>query len=366
MADLKGQYDGIKSDIREAIDRVLEKGIFILGEEVQAFEKECAEYCGVKFAVGVASGTDALQLALRSCGIKPGDEVITVANTAFPTVAAISYSGAKPVFVDVDETYDINVNGIEAKITDRTKCILPVHLYGYPADMKPIMEIADRHGLVVVEDACQAHGAEYDSMKVGSIGNAGCFSFYPTKNLGAYGDGGRITANDEGIAGKLQLLRDYGQTQRYRHIIKGYNSRLDEIQASILRVKLKRLDEWNEQRRKNASVYNKLLGGLEDIATPALRNDNSKHVYHQYVIRVGNGRRESLRAWLRDNGVATDIHYPIPLHLQEAYADLGLGKGALSITERNASEILSIPVHQGLHEADIRMIADSIASFLAE
>lgn len=358
MVDLKRQYYSMKEEIDNAIKNILESGYFILSENVKLFEDEFAKYCGVKHGIGVASGTDALQIALRACGVGIGDEVITVSNTAFPTAVAISYMGAKPVFVDVDETYTIDTSKIEEKITEKTKAILPVHLYGHPADMDPILEIAKQYRLYVIEDACQAHGAEYKGKKVGSIGDVGCFSFYPTKNLGAYGDGGFVTTNNEELAEKIRLLRDYGQIKRYNHVIKGYNSRLDEIQAAILRVKLKKLDEWNESRRRNAKLYNEMLA--DSVVVP-IERENSKHVYHLYIIRVKH--RDEMRKWLKDRGISTDIHYPTPIHLQKAYTDLGLRKGSLPITERYADEILSIPIYPELTEDEILQVANAINSF---
>jgi len=356
--DLKRQYYSIKEEIDNAIKNVLESGYFILGENVKLFEDEFSRYCNAKYGIGVASGTDALQLALRACGISRGDEVITVSNTAFPTAIAISYTGAKPVFVDVDETYTMDASRVEEKINEKTKAILPVHLYGQPADMDPILEIAKKHDLYVIEDACQAHGAEYKGRKVGSIGDIGCFSFYPTKNLGAYGDGGFITTNNEELAERLKLLRNYGQIERYNHAIKGYNSRLDEIQAAILRVKLKRLDKWNELRRRNAKLYSELIG--EKVIVPFER-ENSTHVYHLYVIRTK--QRDELRKWLKSRGILTDVHYPTPIHLQKAYADLGLGEGSLPVTEKYANEILSLPMFPELTEEEISHIADAINEF---
>lgn len=356
--DLKRQYYSMEGEIDGAIKNVLESGYFILGENVKSFENEFSKYCNAKFGVGVASGTDALQIALRACGVGAGGEVITVSNTAFPTAVAISYAGAKPVFVDIDETYTMDTSKIEEKISSKTKAILPVHLYGQPADMDPILEIAERHGLYVIEDACQAHGAEYKSRKVGSIGDMGCFSFYPTKDLGAYGDGGFITTNNEELAEKVKLLKDYGQTERYNHIIKGYSSRLDEIQAAVLRVKLKRLDNWNEVRRKHAKLYNELL---EDRIIVPIEKENSKHAYYLYVIR--NQYRDKLREWLKVKGISTDIHYPTPIHLQKAYADLGLENGSLPVTEEYASQILSLPMYPELKEEEILQVVDAINGF---
>lgn len=359
IIDPKRQYYPIKEEIVKAVEKVLESGRFILGENVKAFEKEFSSYCGAKFGIGVASGTDALQLALRACDIGANDEVITVSNTAFPTAVAISYTSARPVFVDVDQTYTIDVFKIEDKITGKTKAILPVHLYGQPADMDPLIELAEKHDLKVIEDACQAHGAEYNGKKVGSLGDIGCFSFYPTKNLGAYGDGGMVITNDEKIAEKLRLLRNYGQTKRYCHEIKGYTSRLDEIQAAVLRVKLKKLETWNNARRDNAKLYSKLL--KKEIVTP-IERQNCKHVFYLYVIRAR--RRDELQEWLKTNRISTDIHYPTPIHLQEAYSDLGIGKGSLPVTEQFAGQIMSLPIYPELTKEEILRVADVINNFV--
>lgn len=359
--DLKRQYYSIEEEVDNAIKGVLESGYFILGENVKLFEKEFSKYCNAEFGIGVASGTDALQIALRAYDVGASDEVITVSNTAFPTAIAISYTGAKPVFVDIDETYTIDALKIKEKISSKTKVILPVHLYGQPADIYPILEIAEKFGLYVIEDACQAHGTEYKGKKVGSIGDIGCFSFYPTKNLGAYGDGGFVTTNNEELAERIKLLRDYGQTERYNHVIKGYNSRLDEIQAAVLRVKLKKLDKWNEVRRKNAKLYNELLSGK--VIVP-IERENSKHVYHLYVIRTKY--RDEMRKWLKSKGIPTDIHYPTPIHLQKAYADLGLEKGSLPVTEKYANEILSLPLYPTLTTEKIEYIGDKINNFFSD
>jgi len=357
--DLRRDYLAIKAEIDQAIRNVFDSGWFILGENVREFEKEFAEYCGTAFGIGVASGTDALQLALRACDIGADDEVITVANTAFPTAIAISYTGARPVFVDVDRTYTMDPARVEEKITARTRAIVPVHLYGQPADLEPIMSIAGKHSLRVIEDACQAHGAEYRGRKAGSLGDVGCFSFYPTKNLGAYGDGGVAITSSEELAGRLRLLRDYGQVRRYEHVEKGYNSRLDELQAAILRVKLRKLDEWNEKRRRHAMLYDRLLEGAP-VVTPSCR-DNARHIYHLYVVR--SPQRDLLRDWLRQNGVAADIHYPTPIHLQPAYADLEMPEGSLPLTEQYASEILSLPMFPGLTDEEIERCCEVIRTF---
>ncbi|MGH7800732.1 MAG: DegT/DnrJ/EryC1/StrS family aminotransferase [Thermodesulfobacteriota bacterium] len=360
FVDLREQYRTIEPEIKKAITDVMRRGNFILGESVKAFEEEFAKYCGVKFGVGVGSGTEALHLALVACGIKEGDEVITVPNTAAATALAISSSNAKPVFVDIiQEFYTIDPTKIEKAITTRTKAIIPVHLYGQPADMDPILDIAERYGLSIIEDACQAHGAEYKGQKVGSLGHLGCFSFYPTKNLGAYGDGGIIVTDDEGSYGKLRLLRNYGQSDRYHHIVKGYNSRLDEIQAVILRVKLKKLDKWNEMRGKIASAYNQLLESSH-VITPK-EASYAKHVYHLYVIR--SKRREELKHFLGKRGIQTLSHYPIPIYLQEAYRELGLKKGSYPQAEKCAEEILSLPMYPALKLEQIAYIGEVINKF---
>jgi len=359
IVDLKAQYHSVQAEVNEAIAGVFDCGSFILGENVRAFEAEFADYCGVDFAVGVASGTDALQLALRACGVGQGDEVITVANTAFATAIAVSWSGARPVFVDVDEMYTIDVAKIEEKITARTKAIVPVHLYGRPVDMDMMVKIARKHNLMIVEDACQAHGAEYQGKKVGSFGDVGCYSFYPTKNLGAYGDGGIAVTNNEEIARGLRLLRNYGQVARFNHTSKGYNSRLDEIQAAILRVKLKKLDNWNDRRRQHAALYDSLLKESQVVTPPVRRG--VKHVYHLYVIRTPY--RDQMQEWLRGNGVGTDIHYPTPIHLQPAFKEMGLREGSLPKTEQYAGEILSLPMYPELTEDEVYQVCESIAKF---
>jgi len=354
------EYLSMKNEIDEAIFQVLESGWYILGENVKAFEKEFADYCGAKFAIGVGNGLEALQLAMLAYDIGNGDEVITVANTATATVLAISLTGAKPVFVDItSETYGMDVTQIEKKLTNKTKAILPVHLFGHPVNINPLLEIAAENNLVVIEDACQAHGAEYHGRKVGALGHVGCFSFYPTKNLGAFGDGGMIITCDEEIAERLLSLRNYGQKTRYEYQFKGINSRLDEIQAAILRVKLKHLGERNQKRRENARLYDELLQGT-DVITPT-EKDYAKHAYHLYVIR--SQRRNELQRFLEAREIATLIHYPIPVHLQKAYEDLGVHRGALPITEKTANEILSLPIYPELNKDQIEKVVDSIKSF---
>jgi dTDP-4-amino-4,6-dideoxygalactose transaminase len=297
---------------------------------------------------------------LRACGVQNGDEVITVPNTAIATVLAITMAGGTPVFVDIDpQSYNMDASKIERAITSKTKAILPVHLFGQTADMGPILEIAGEHNLKVIEDACQAHGAEYKGKKAGSLAHAGCFSFYPTKNLGAYGDGGMVVTNDEEIAHRMRLLRNYGERERYYHTIKGFNSRLDELQAAVLRVKLKRLDDWNSARRQRAKLYDSLLAD-SGVITPA-EMGYGKHVYHLYVIRTKF--QDELRRFLESKGVGTLIHYPVPVHLQEAYCDLGLGRGALPLAERYANEILSLPLYPELTRQDQETAASLIKEF---
>ncbi len=359
FVDLRLEYQEIKEEINQAIHRVLESGWFVLGEELKKFEKEFASYLRVKHVIGVNSGSDALYLAVKALGIGKGDEVITVSHTFISTVDAITRNGAKPVFVDIDpETYTIDVNQIENVITKRTKAIIPVHIYGHPADMDLIMEIAEKHGLYVIEDACQAHGAEYKGRKVGSIGDIGCFSFYPTKNLGAYGDAGAIVTNDDELAEKLKILRNYGSSKKYYHDFIGVNSRLDEIQAAVLRIKLRHLDEWNEKRRKIAKMYNKFL---EDsgVITP-IEKKWAKHVYHLYVIRHKD--RDKLQKYLAKNRVISQIHYPVPVHKQRAYLDLGITRH-LPITEKISKEIISLPMHPWLKKEEVEHISEFIRNF---
>jgi dTDP-4-amino-4,6-dideoxygalactose transaminase len=360
IVSLEKQYLSIKNEIDNAIRDVFESNQFILGRQVELFEKEFASYCGTKFAVGVGSGTEALHLSLIALGIGSGDEVITVSNTAVFTVSAISFANAEPVFVDIDSRYyTINPGKIEKAITSKTKVILPVHLYGQCADMDKILEIAQKYNLKILEDACQAHGAEYKGKKAGSIGDLGCFSFYPSKNLGAYGDGGIIITNNSELAEKLKMLRNGGQEKRYYHKIKGFNSRLDEIQAAILRIKLKQLDEWNKKREKLANFYNNLITN-KNVIKPQTAN-KCKHVYHLYVIR--HKKRNELQKYLQNNNIFTQIHYPIPVHLQEAYKHLRIGKGSFSITEQYANEILSLPMFPELTEEKVKVVANKINEF---
>ncbi len=364
FVDLKRQYQPLREEIMSGIERVLAGMNLFLGENVYLLEEEFAAYCGAPHAIGVGSGTDALHLALRAVGIRPGDEVITVSNTFFATVEAIALCGARPVFVDIDPvSYTIDPSRIEAAITPRTKAIVPVHLYGQPADMDPIIAVSRRHGLSVVEDACQAHGAEYKGVRTGSLGDAAAFSFYYSKNLGAYGEGGMVVTKDREIATQVQMLRNHGGKERYRHALLGVNARLDEIQASALRVKLPHLDRWNAARRTWAEEYSRRLADLEDVVTPVVQ-PYAEHVFHLYVIRTAD--RERLQKWLKSHGVATGIHYPVPVHLQEACADFGYLPGALPETEAAAQEILSLPMFAELTVDEVAYVCQTIRDYFRE
>ena len=360
MFDLKKQYLEIKEEVDEAIKKTLENANFILGNQVEQFENNFAKYCNAKHCIGVSSGADAIYLSLKALDIGVGDEVITTANSFIGTILPISKLGAKPVFVDCNEfDFNIDVSQIESAITDKTKAIIPVHLYGSPADMDTIIEIAKKHNLFVIEDACQAHGAEYKNIKVGGIGSTGCFSFYPTKNLGGYGDGGAIITNDDKLAHKLKILRNCGQKEKYNSILKGDNCRLDEIQAAVLNVKLKYLDKWNNQRIENANLYQKLLADSKDIKIP-FKNNFSKHVYHLFVIK--SEKRNQIMEKLKMNGIDSLVHYPIPLHLQEAYQDLGYKKGDFRVTEKCSETVLSLPIFPELEKEKIERIVKIIKS----
>ena len=363
FVDLKHQYHEIKTELQKAIEGVLERGIFVGGEEVEWFEEEFAQYCGVRFAVGVGSGTEALHLALLALDVRKGHEVITVPNTFIATAEAITLTGAQPVFVDIDpETYTMNTTQIESAITERTKAIIPVHLYGQPADMVPILTIAERHKLLVVEDAAQAHGALYKGKKTGSFGTVACFSFYPTKNLGAYGEGGAVVTDNKEIAQRVMMLRDHGSRQKYRHEIEGMNSRLDALQAAILRVKLRHLDQWNQQRRERAALYDTLLQDTAGVVRPTVR-EGCTHIYHLYVIKTIE--RDRLREHLGNRGIVTGIHYPVPVYLQPAYGYLGINKGTYPVTERAAREILSLPMYPELRREDMEHVAGEIKGFMS-
>lgn len=362
FGNLRLQYQAIKVELDNAVQSVFDSGWFILGENVMAFEREFAAYCGASFAVGVGNGTDALQLALMACGVGPGDEVITVPNSATFTALAISSVGATPKFVDIHpETYNLDPQQLERAIGPRTKAIMPVHLYGQPADMDPILDIARRHNLLVIEDAAQAHGALYKGRHVGTLGNVGCFSFYPSKNLGAFGDGGMVITNDAEIAERVRMLRNGGQKSRYDHQLLGVNSRLDELQAAILRVKLGYLDRWNERRRHLAALYTALLGD-SDVELP-VEMPYVRHVYHLYVIRCK--KRSALQQYLAERGVETAIHYPVPIHLQKAYSWLNLGPGSFPIAEQYAAEVLSLPIYPELTDTQVRQIAAYIRDWHA-
>lgn len=361
LVDLKQQYLSIKDEIDSSIQDILDNTAFILGKKVEDFEGKFANLCGVRHCIGVNNGTSALRLALLALGIKAGDEVVTTPFTFIATAEATSHTGAKLVFADIDEkTYCIDPEKIKEKITKRTKAILPVHLFGQPADMDPIMEIAEKHGLKVVEDAAQAHNALYKNKKAGSIGDVSCFSFYPGKNLGAYGEAGAVCTNDKELANKLVLLRQHGELKRYYHDLIGDNCRMEGIQGAVLGVKIKYLDEWTEKRRKNAQIYDELLEKL-DIVLPYEAN-YARHVYHVYGIRAK--KRDELRDFLSKNGISTGIHYPIPVHLQKAYSFMGLKEGSFPASEKVAKEILSLPMYPELSEEQMEYIADNIRKFL--
>jgi dTDP-4-amino-4,6-dideoxygalactose transaminase len=361
--DLKAQYQTIKPEIDAAIAGVIEQTAFAGGPFVQKFEQEFASYCGTAHSAAVGNGTDALWLALIGLGVKPGDEVITSPNTFIATAEAISLAGARPVFVDIDEkTHTIDPARIEAAITPRTRAIIPVHLFGQTADMDPILAIARKRGLVVVEDACQAHGAEYKGKRAGSLGHAGCFSFYPGKNLGAYGEGGAVVTSDAELDKRMKVFRDHGQTKKYHHAVVGWNARLDGIQGAILSVKLPRLDGWNGARRANAARYREKLSGVPGIILPE-EAPWAKHVYHLFVVRVKE--RDRVLAELAGKDVHCGIHYPVPLHLTEAYAFLGHKAGDFPVAERCAAEYLSLPMFPELSGAQVEQAAASLRESVA-
>ncbi|MFZ3330994.1 MAG: DegT/DnrJ/EryC1/StrS family aminotransferase [Candidatus Acidiferrales bacterium] len=357
FVDLQSQYRCISTDINAAIQGVLNRSDYILGDEVRLFEEDFAKYIGTAHALGVGSGLDALELALRAYGIGPGDEVITAANTFIATVLAIVAVGAKPVLAEMDPaTYNIAPAAIEAAITSRTRGIMPVHLYGQPADMEPILAIARKHGLLVIEDAAQAHGAQYAGKRAGSWGHAAAFSFYPGKNLGAYGDGGLITTNDAAIAEKIRYLRNYGQKVKYEHVVAGTNSRLDTIQAAVLRVKLRYLDRWNALRNEHAAAYSAALADGPFVLPKITLNRT--HIFHLYVVQTEN--RAAIQEFLNQRGVATGIHYPIPIHLQEACKSLGYRRGDFPVTEHAATHILSLPIFPELTAQQREFIAGTL------
>lgn len=361
FADFKPMHNEIREQLDKAYNAVLDRSYFIQGTECEQFEKEFAEYCGAEYCIGVATGLDALYLILKAMNIGDGDEVIVPSNTYIATALAVSFTGATPVFVEPDiMTYNIDVEKIEEKITKRTKAIIAVHLQGRAADMDRINEIAKRYGLKVLEDAAQAHGVKYKGNKVGTLSDAAGFSFYPGKNLGALGDGGCVVTNNKEIADKVKALGNYGSDYKYHHIYKGTNSRLDEIQAAFLRVKLPQLDKWNDARKKVAARY------LNEISNPLLKlplaiSDDYDHVYHVFAVRCE--RRDELEKYLNDNGIGTVKHYPIPMHMQEAYADLNVAKGALPIAEEISRTIVSIPMYYGMTDEEVDYVINKINLF---
>lgn len=363
LVDLKSQHLSIKEEIDNAISRVINKSAFILGEEVSLFEEDFAKFCQAKHAVGTSSGTAALQLALGCLGINREDEVITSPFTFIATTESILEVGARPVFVDIEkDTCNMDATKVENVITRKTKAIIPVHLYGHPVDIDPLKKIAKKYKIPIIEDACQAHGALYKGKKVGSIGDIGCFSFYPGKNLGCFGDGGMLVTNNEEIYKKASLLRDHGRSGKYIHKLHGHNFRLDAIQAAILKVKLKYLDRWNDRRRKNAEIYNEKLDDLDKIVRP-LEKEYAKHIYHLYVIRAPE--RDRLKSYLLENDIDTGIHYPIPLHKQPVYVDMKLQSGKLPVSEECSEGVISLPMYPELDERQIEIITGAIKEFLA-
>ena len=360
LVDLKEQYQNIKKEVLSEISQALDGMQLFLGKNVQMLESGFANYCRTRYAIGVSSGTDALHIALRACSIGPGDEVITVSHTFIATVEAIILAGAKPVLIDIDpETYNMDASRLEAAITNKTKAVIPVSMYGHPADMAPILEIAKAHGIKVIEDACQAHGAEYNGARTGSLGDIGCFSFYFTKNLGAYGEAGIITTSDPDLAERCRMLRDHGQNEKYHHAIIGMNGRLDELQAAVLRIKLPHLDDWIENRRTIARAY---YEGLPEYIVKPQEMPWGKHVYHLYVVRLPE--RDELRDWLDNQGIGTGMHYPIPIHLQQAWRDYSGEALNLPVTEKITKEILSLPIYPELPLEEVDNICHQIRAFV--
>jgi dTDP-4-amino-4,6-dideoxygalactose transaminase len=361
LVDLRAQHDALERELTAAVAAVMGRCDFILGDSVAMFEQEFTAFVGTRHAVGVASGLDALRLSLQVAGVGRGDEVILPANTFIATALAVSAAGARPVPVDVDAaTFNLDPARIDAAITPRTKAIIPVHLYGQPCEMDEIVDIARRRGLVLIEDACQSHGATYKTRVTGAFGVTGCFSFYPAKNLGACGDGGLIVTNEASLADRLRAVRHYGQVRRYVHDEQGTNSRLDSLQAAILRVKLRHLSSWNALRAKHAERYSQRLAGLAAVIVPVVEANRS-HVFHLYVVRVA--RRGELQHWLSQQGIETGIHYPTPIHLHGAYADLGYQRGQFPVAERLADEVLSLPMYPELTEAQIDFVCDAVRAF---
>jgi dTDP-4-amino-4,6-dideoxygalactose transaminase len=355
--DLKAQYQSIKPEIQEALQKVLDECSFVLGNEVAAFEQEFAAYCGANYGVAVNSGTSALHLALLAAGVGPGDEVITVPFTFVATVAAILYTGARPVFIDIDPcSFTMDMNQLASAVTPRTKAVVPVHLYGQAVDMDPLMEVATRHGLKVIEDAAQAHGAEYKGRRVGGIGDLGCFSFYPGKNLGAYGEGGIVVTNNLDYARTMQMLRDWGQERKYCHVLKGYNYRMEGFQGAILRVKFRHLEMWTEARRAHAARYDEFLQDAPVKIPTTL--PSRRHVYHVYTVCAD--QRDEVQRILHHHGIQTGIHYPVPVHLQPGYADLGYKAGAYPHAEHAARQVLSLPMFAELTTQQQDVVVDAI------
>lgn len=365
MTDLTYQYKLIQDEIDKVIGNVLQSGQFILGSEVKLFEDEMSTFCNTRFAVGVASGTDALLIALLACGIKSGDEVITTPFTFFATSESIVRCGAKPVFVDIDpETFNIDPEKIESKITPRTRAIIPVHLYGHPAEMDSILSIAKKKNLIVIEDCAQSAGAQYKGQRVGSIGYIGCFSFFPAKNLGAYGDAGLTTTNDADIADRMRLIRGHGARTTYNHIMHGFNSRLDALQAAILRVKLRHLEKWNAMRRTNAELYSELLGKIDGVVPMHFRK-NVVSSCNYYTFRlISTIDRQKLRSYLESHGIQTAVYYPLSLHLQEVYRDLGYKPGDFPNSEKAQNEVLSLPLYPELRKDQVEEVVSEISLFL--
>jgi dTDP-4-amino-4,6-dideoxygalactose transaminase len=366
LVDLRAQYATIRDEVRKAIDEVLDSMQLTIGPNVRAFDQEFATYVGTKHAIGVGSGTDALQLAIRACGVSAGDEVITVSFTFFATVEAILYANARPILVDVDErSMLMDPAAVAAAVTPKTKAIIPVHLYGRAVDLKPLRQIAQDRNITIIEDAAQAHGALLDDgkTKAGAAGRVGCFSFYCSKNLGAYGEAGSITTNDDRLAEELRALREHGQSTRYYHPVVGYNARLDEIQAAILRIKLRRLEQWNARRRDLARKYDERLKG-SGVIGPEIPADIRRHVFYTYTIRVPGGRRDDLRKFLADRGIGTQIHYPVPIHMQQSAEFLGYRKGDLPVTEKVAAEVLSLPMYPELTDEQLERVARSVIEFM--
>lgn len=364
LVDLRAQYATIRDEVRPAIDEILEKMQLTIGPNVRAFDQEWAAFVGSNHAIGVGSGTDALQLAIRALGIAPGDDVITVSFSFFATAEAIYYSGARPILVDIEEgTFNMDVAQVADRITPRTKAIIPVHLYGRTMDMRQLLDLAADNHVAVIEDACQAHGAKLETgKKAGTAGRLGCFSYYCSKNLGAYGEAGSVVTDDDELADTIRQLREHGQVTRYYHPIVGYNARLDEIQAAVLRIKLKRLERWNDRRRAIARLYTELLSG-SGVTTPH-DPGGERHVWHIYAIRVPDGRREALRDFLAERGIGTGIHYPVPIHLQESAKFLGYRQGELPVTERVAAEVLSLPMYPELSDEQAGYVADAVRAFM--